>query len=327
MSVPDTAMPVPGSAASGPPPEPPGESPEERIVAEFPRMTRKQQAIARVLLEEHVDAAFSSAESLGRRADVDAATVVRFAQMIGFAGWVELRQAIRDDVPRLLTAAQKVSGAIGATSGSDDVMSEIVSHDIRNIREMAILNTPETLDRAVQAVIAARTVHIAGLGLESELANILALQLLRIGIPVRRVSLSLAASALDLASAGDADVIIALAVRRYPRDTVRMFEEACRLGARGIAMTDSKVSPLAHKADIVLMATDSAPRLSHSMTGMLSLVNVLVTGVTLAMPERSVRRLSQLDEMFDHMGAFYEPAKRPPARIPRPRRVEPEPPS
>src|SRR4051794_29145055 len=154
-------------------------------------MTLKQQAIARVLLEEHVDAAFSSAESLGRRADVDAATVVRFAQMIGFAGWVELRQAIRDDVPRLLTAAQKVSGAIGASSGSDDVIGEIVSHDIRNIREMAILNPPGTVDRAVEAIVAARTVYVAGLGLESELANILGLQLLRIGIPVRRVSLSL----------------------------------------------------------------------------------------------------------------------------------------
>jgi DNA-binding MurR/RpiR family transcriptional regulator len=99
--------------------------------------------------------------------------------------------------------------------------------------------------------------------------------------------------------------VLGIAIWRYVRDSVRMFEEACRLVARGIALTDSLVSPLTPQADIVLLAADSAPRLSHSLTGMLSLVNVIADGVSTASPPDAVETLRKLDSMFDDFDAIF----------------------
>jgi DNA-binding MurR/RpiR family transcriptional regulator len=280
---------------------PAGDPLEKRILDVFPRLTRKQQGVARVLLDDRLLVAFSSAGDLGSRAGVDAATVVRFAQLLGYSGWVGLRQAVRDQVPRLATAADRISRTIDASSPAGEHHAEVVEQDLRNIRETAILNSDDTIDAAVRALTEARQVFVIGLGLEMCVADILALQLQRSGLQVRRVSTSLARSALDLAPADSGDVVVGLAVWRYVADSVRMFEQACGLGARGIALTDSMVSPIARTAELVLLAADAAPRLSHSLTGMLSLVNVLANGVTVAAPERSVERLRRIDAMFDAM--------------------------
>lgn len=279
---------------------------EDRVVAAFPRLTAKQRQIARVLLEEHLYSAFASAEDLGRRAGVDAATVVRFSQMLGFSGWVELREILRDGVPGLLTAAEKVSTVSGHPRDTSEVMAEILAHDTRNIQQTAILNTPGTVAKAVQAILHARTVFVIGLGLEAYIADTLHLQLQRTGIPVRRVPTSLATAALELATAGEGDVVIGVALWRYVADTVRMFEEGTGTGARGIALTDSKLAPVARAAEIVLLAADSAPRLSHSMTGMLSMVNMLASSVTLAAPERALHHLEHVDGMLRDLDVLSE---------------------
>lgn len=287
--------------------EEPDASLERRILDAFPRLTDKQRAIARVVLADHLSAAFASVDDLGRRAGVDSATVVRFAQLLGYSGWVDLRRAVREAVPGLLTAAEKVSSTSdGDVQGVMARKADVVDQDLRNIRETAIINGDETLEAAVEAIAGARYVFVVGLGLEACIADVMTLQLLRNGLHAIRVDRNLATSALHLVDAGAEDVVVGVAVWRYVRDTVRMFDEARRLGAQGVALTDSLVSPLAANAEIVLLAADSAPRLSHSLTGMLSLVNVLADAVALAARGRSVSTLRRLDGMFDDFDAVFD---------------------
>lgn len=261
--------------------------------------------MARALLADRLFVAFASADELGRRAGVDSATVVRFAQRLGYRGWVELREAVRAQVPALLTAADKLSRAGDDATGPHARQEQVLEHDLRNIRETAILNSGDTIEAAVKAIAGARQVFVVGVGLETAVADLLALQLKRSGVSVRRIDRNLATSALDLVEAGGPDVVLGIAIWRYTRDCVRMFEEACRLGASGIALTDSLVSPLTPQADLVLLAADSSPRLSHSLTGMLSLVNVIADGVGSASPPQAVETLRRLDGMFDDFDAIY----------------------
>jgi DNA-binding MurR/RpiR family transcriptional regulator len=277
---------------------------EARILASRERLTVKQQRLAQLLLGDVLYVAFASAEEVGRRTGVDAATVVRFSQLLGYEGYADLRDEIRGSVPQFLTALQKVSRAVTESRKPSDLMAEVFAQDIRNIEETASLNPPETLQAAVDVIDVSKRVFVLGSGMTAYVAEGLAHQLALVGVPVQRPPRTFAEASVDVASAGESDAVIMIALWRYLRDPVRLFEVTRDGGAATIALTDSKLSPLTGLADVLLVASTETPELSHSVTAIISVANALATGVALARPKRTLERLRAVDAVYDRIEAI-----------------------
>ncbi len=93
---------------------------EERIRQARPNMSKSFAKLADFLLDEYVDAAFLTATELAAKLDLDAATVVRFSQFLGYRGFPMLQKEIMDRVradllvrPKQAKVADSVSGQIG----------------------------------------------------------------------------------------------------------------------------------------------------------------------------------------------------------------------
>ena len=71
---------------------------EDRIRAERPNMSKSFAKLADFLLDSYVEAAFMTASELAHALDLDAATVVRFAQHLGYSGFQRLQREIRNRV-------------------------------------------------------------------------------------------------------------------------------------------------------------------------------------------------------------------------------------
>ena len=119
---------------------------DERLLAVLDGLTTKQQRLARVLLDDKVGVAFASAEELGRRAGVDAATVVRFSRRLGYEGFSDLRQAVRSEVPQFLTALDKVRRSLEAHDTGGDVVASVFGSDVSNIEQTARANDAAAVD-------------------------------------------------------------------------------------------------------------------------------------------------------------------------------------
>jgi DNA-binding MurR/RpiR family transcriptional regulator len=289
-------------AATARPPEP--ISLEARILALRERLTEKQQRLGRLLLDDSLYVAFASAEDVGRRAGVDAATVVRFSQLLGYDGYAGLRDDVRGSVPQFLTALEKVSRTVGEAHEAGDVIADVIARDIGNIQETARLNPPDALQAAIRAVDSATWVFVLGSGIAAYLAEILAHQLSLVGVPVQRTPRTISEASVDIAAAGQGDTVVVIGLWRYLRDQVRLFEAARDAGATTVAVTDSKLSPLAAQADFLLIAATETPELTPSVTAIVTLGNVLATGVALARPERTLERLRGIDAVYDRIEAL-----------------------
>ena len=68
---------------------------EERIRAERPGMSKSFAKLADFLLDSYIESAFMTASELAHTLDLDAATVVRFAQNLGYSGFPKLQREIR----------------------------------------------------------------------------------------------------------------------------------------------------------------------------------------------------------------------------------------
>ena len=58
-------------------------------------MSKSFSRLANFILDSHIQAALMTATELAHQVDVDAATVVRFAQRLGYSGFPDLQDEIK----------------------------------------------------------------------------------------------------------------------------------------------------------------------------------------------------------------------------------------
>jgi predicted transcriptional regulator len=95
---------------------------EERIRETRPRMSKSFTRLANFILDSYVQSALMTATELAHQVDVDAATVVRFAQKLGYSGFPELQNQIKDRVkqdlilrPEQAEDPDSISGVVNST--------------------------------------------------------------------------------------------------------------------------------------------------------------------------------------------------------------------
>jgi len=68
--------------------------------------------MARFILDNRYFTSFASASQVAEKNDTSAATVVRFAQALGYQGYPELQDALRVELPSYMTAANRMQARI-----------------------------------------------------------------------------------------------------------------------------------------------------------------------------------------------------------------------
>lgn len=262
----------------------------------FARLPAKQQAVARVLAQEPSFIAFLSAAEVAARAGVDTATVVRTCQSLGYSGWRELLEEVQASVAARPTFAERVA-TLGEPDG--DLTSRIFDVAQSNVRQTSRALDRAAFDATTSAIADAGLVVVAAGGVSAGAGEFLASSLRIIGIPaVLTCGAGDAAPALALLRHGD--VVVGVSMWRYLRSTVQTIRHAAHMtGVTTIAITDSTVSPAALLASHTLVAqTETAgPRLG--LTGVVALVEALVTRVALLNPARSKAAAEVASGLYD----------------------------
>src|SRR5512141_737997 len=94
----------------------PGEEPwRERIARAFERMSASNRKVASFLIEHPTEAAFMTGSQLAYHLDLDPATIVRFAQSLGYPGYPELSSDVQTSVRAIFNVAHEVKEVASGT--------------------------------------------------------------------------------------------------------------------------------------------------------------------------------------------------------------------
>jgi DNA-binding MurR/RpiR family transcriptional regulator len=279
---------------------------EARIMLVADHLTPKQRQLGRFLLENQIYVGFASTQEVGQRAKVDAATVVRFSQLLGYKGFADLRNAIRNTVPAYLTAAEKVSRTLERNDQPKDVIDSVYSQDIDNIRAASRANSAADLTAAMTKLDQAREVYVIGSGLSAAVAMTFAHQLNLVGISAKTVTGNFVQGAVEVAHVAATDVVVAISLWRYVRETTALVRAASQTAASTICLTDSRLAPFAEYADVLLVGYTQSLEVPHSITSLITLCNVLTSGVALMNPTRALARLEMIEKLYAESGVAFE---------------------
>jgi DNA-binding MurR/RpiR family transcriptional regulator len=112
------------------------------------------------------------------------------------------------------------------------------------------------------------------------------------------------------------DVVLAFSCRPYASDAVRAVEFMKRLGGKAIAITDSKVSPIAKLSDVVVVASNASTSLLPTVIPFMAIAEALAAMFVEATGETANEQIGRSEEQLLQFRAYQEdlPRRRPGSR-------------
>ena len=231
---------------------------EDRIRQERSNMSKSFAKLADYLLDSYVEAAFMTASELAHTLNLDAATVVRFSQHLGYQGFPklqrEIRQRVKDDLlvrPKQAAVPESVPGI--ASNALDEVSLALE-------RTRISLDT-EALGKLIEQLGEARRIIVLAEGPAQPTAYSLVLFLEQGGFPVYIARAGVADLARTVNITTDQDLLLAMEVAGLSPYIARAMHEGQKKGIPTAAIIGSASLASARYADTVLAAQ------AHPATG------------------------------------------------------------
>jgi len=269
--------------------------------------SKGQRLIADYITKNYDKAAFMTAYKLGQTVGVSESTVVRFAAELGFDGYPQFQKAMQELTRSRLTSIQRIEATEARMSG-DEVLENIISCDIANIRKTLEEVPQEVFNAAVEAIVNARRVYIYGAGSSRALAIFLAYYLKMLMIDVNLMSTSSETEIFeDMLHIGAEDVAIGISFPRYSSKAVKAMHFAHTRNAPVIAITDSQISPIAGLATYLLLAHSDTAAIVDSLVAPLSLINAIIVAISLKKKDVVTSRLLELEKIWEEFEVYQKP--------------------
>jgi len=260
------------------------------IESGLPKRLRQTAAFA---LEHPDEVALGTASGVAERAQVQASTLVRFAQSLGFAGFSELQGVFRThlrtrwpDYSERLKALHE-----GARDNGDPLhllhgFADSAATSIANLREVV---RREELDKAIGLLVRAGTIYVVGQRRSFCVSHYLAYALAQLGVRATLVDNVGGLGPDQLANASEADALIAVSFAPYSPVTVSLAQNAHKRRTPLVVITDSALSPIAGIADARFEIVESDFGAFRSLAATFCLAMTLAVGVAEKRAERASR--------------------------------------
>lgn len=255
-------------------------------------LSPSQRRIADCLLGRLGEAAFWGVEELAERSKSSVATVVRFAQKLGYTGFLELRQALVVQVKKQSRTGEQL---LQAPSEAAATLVEVARRDLRNIEQTIGGINEQLLQDVVEALESARCRLVIGDGVSALMATHLAYLLTQAGLPT--IQGSQADFPTQVANLGPQDCLVAISFSPYSRETVDATAFARRRGVKIIAFTDRLKSPLARPADYTLTMHGDNLLYSYSLSAFAVLAHTIATTIASKDRELAIKRLREAERV------------------------------
>lgn len=210
----------------------------DELKENYGRLTGSQKKIGKYILDHYERVAFMSAVELAEAVGVSDATVIRFTRNIGFTGYVEFKQHMRQDMKIFDSPDRRVSRSLELIQEKDDLLGKVGQCDIDNLKYFLKTLDQEKLRKAVDAVYQAKHIYLVGNGTSSIITCFLQIHLRRMGFAVHNISEATTISPEKIVGIGAEDLLIACGFPRYSRDTHNAIVFAKNVGAAVLTITD-----------------------------------------------------------------------------------------
>jgi DNA-binding MurR/RpiR family transcriptional regulator len=279
---------------------------ELRFANSQEQLSPSRRRLLRMILEKPEDTYFLSSRELAKRYRVDAATIVRTIQALGYEKFADFLSALRAHFITRITPYNVLKAASREKKTLGDRLRHSLDLDMRNLQALQSTIDPEQIGRLSKKVKNARRILIVGIDLAASLSWYLAYGLMTLGFAAEAPVGSTGNVQRRVRTLMRKDLLIAISFGACLRDTVEAAQRARRQGIPTFGITDSETSPIARACDQSCITSITSSSFGGSYVAPVALLSAILVACAQTQTARSLQllRRSEEEDRADHR--WYE---------------------
>ena len=258
----------------------------------YEKLTASQKIIGKYVLENYREVAFMSAIELGEKVNVSDATIIRFARSLGFKGFAEFRNYLKNSILNFDPPHIRLMKNYDSFSHNNTVM-DVGKADLQNLENFLLNLDAEKIDLAVNTINQAEKIYMFGTRNSGIIVDFLSFHLRRMGYKIIQITQGGAVTHEKIMDITENDLLITCSLPRYSKPTYQATVYAKNRNAKVLTITDQNVSAISAKSDIVfnLQISNSAYFNSHVVP--MELCNILIMSLLVKNKDQIYKNLKE----------------------------------
>src|SRR6476659_27678 len=269
-------------------------------------LSGSRRRLIREILDNHEQTFFLSSREMAKRYNVDAATIVRSVQALGYERFADFAADLRQHFVNHITPYTVLKAA---TQEKRSITQQIQHCLERDVESLSVLRSSVEAERAVdlaKRIHGARNIFVVGVDLAASLAWFLAYSLTPLGFAAEAPvgSTGNLQHKIDLLTGKD--LLVAISFGKCLRETVEAVDRARGRGIPTFGITDSDTTPIALHCDDYLVAPTSSPSFTGSYVAPMALLNAVIVACAHLRPKRALAMLSRTEQEYRTGTRWYQ---------------------
>ena len=280
-----------------------------RLLDKHVDLSPGRQRLLRRILDESDETFFLSSREMGRRYDVDSATIIRTVQALGYEKFADFVQDLREHFVTQITPYSAMKAAEQTNRSVADRVRQSIDQDLENLTALKSKLDPDKLVEIAKQINHARRIIIIGIDFAASLARSLAYALVRLGFDAEAPDGSSGVVQNKVKIMTPKDLLVAISFGRGLRDTVDAVLTARRRNVPSFGITDSDTTPIAKYCDTYLTASVARTSFIDSYAAPTAAINALLVACAHSQSARSLEHLRDSEEENTSSVRWYKEPK------------------
>ena len=280
---------------------------EQRIQLASSKLSLRRRHLLESILEHAEETYYLSSRKMARRYGVDAATIVRTVQALGYGEYSAFASDLRSHFVTRITAYRTMKSATREKRSVEGHVQKSLEMDRANFDALRESVPPERVVELARKLIKARQIVVVGVDLAYSPAWFLAYNLSWLGLHAEVPVGSSGNLHHRVRGLGAGDIVVAISFGRCLRDTVEAARVARERRAWTFGITDASNSPIAMVCHDHWVISVTSPSFNGSYVAVLGALNALQVACAHVRSRRSLQRLREIDREEAAVGRWYTP--------------------
>jgi DNA-binding MurR/RpiR family transcriptional regulator len=270
----------------------------KKILGSYDSMSKQHKRIADYIVLNTNEVVFFSITAFAAELDVSEATIVRFAQNLGYKGFPEFKKDLVYYYQNYLNPGEKLKNSIQILAEGDFSFEKVMRNELKCLEETIDTMDVKAFQDIVNSICGSDRVHIFGLGLSNEpLVKYLGFRLKRFGINVSEVPSCGINMMESIPFIKKGDMVIIYQFLKASPDYYSLTRELQETGAKLYLITDIKKPDLVKVVDKTVTVNRGPVENYHTLTVPLAVTSAIILGVAEKMTDSAVDHTSRIGEL------------------------------
>lgn len=268
-------------------------------------MTKTEYKVALFAVSNISDFAFETLESISEKIGTSTTSVLRFCRRIGFEGYKELQESVREDLKANSSLPDKFEKTAN-NDGKDGLTCRICNRALDCLRRTFDELSDEVMDKAVSALAGAVRIFTFGMKESYALAHYAYTRLITVRRNVSVLPVGYNGEVEYLLSLNENDVCLVFLFHRYTAEAVRILKRLKECGVQILLVSAAPYYEIAEYSDILLPCYVDIGGIKNSSVAPIALVDCMCNATAMKLGDDALEYMRMNESEYKKLEVLFE---------------------